>query len=124
MKETNFIDQNKDKWGELEELLKEDRKDPDKLTNLFVKVTDDLSYARTFYPNRFVRVYLNDLAQQLFCLLYKNKKCNRFLFVLFWKERVPDVMSSVRNELLAKKRRNKNTKHETLNKQKRVGFNV
>ncbi|MBL0103033.1 MAG: stage II sporulation protein M [Bacteroidetes bacterium] len=101
MKETNFIDQNKDKWGELEELLKEDRKDPDKLTNLFVKVTDDLSYARTFYPNRYVRVYLNDLAQQLFHLLYKNKKSGRNKFISFWTEQLPDIMYSVRKELLA-----------------------
>ena len=60
MKETNFIDQNKKKWKELEELLQEDRKDPDKLSNLFIQVSDDLSYARTFYPNRFVRLYLNN----------------------------------------------------------------
>ena len=40
MKETNFIDQNKKKWKELEELLQEDRKDPDKLSNLFIQVSD------------------------------------------------------------------------------------
>ena len=71
MKETNFIDQNKKKWKELEELLQEDRKDPDKLSNLFIQVSDDLSYARTFYPNRFVRLYLNNITQQLFYFLYK-----------------------------------------------------
>ncbi|MFN8165513.1 MAG: hypothetical protein U0X76_04920 [Bacteroidia bacterium] len=35
--------------------FKEERKDPDKLSSLFIKVSDDLSYARTFYPNRYVR---------------------------------------------------------------------
>ena len=100
MKETNFIDQNKDKWQELETLLKEERKDPDKLSSLFIKVSDDLSYARTFYPNRYVRVYLNDLAQQLFHSLYKNKKNKSNRFFLFWKEQLPDLMYSVRKELL------------------------
>jgi len=85
MKETHFIDQNKKKWKELEELLQEERKDPDKLSNLFIQVTDDLSYARTFYPNRYVRLYLNNIAQQLFYFIYKNKSSSRSGFVRFWK---------------------------------------
>ena len=76
MRETDFINQNKNKWAELEELLHEDVKDPDKLSSLFVQVTDDLSYSRTFYPNRSVRVYLNNIAQQVFYRIYKNKKEN------------------------------------------------
>ncbi len=99
MKETNFIDQNKKKWKELEELLQEDRKDPDKLSNLFIQVTDDLSYARTFYPNRFVRLYLNNIAQQLFYFVYKNKTANRSGFIRFWKEELPDLVYSARKEL-------------------------
>ena len=99
MKETNFIDQNKKKWKELEELLQEDRKDPDKLSNLFIQVSDDLSYARTFYPNRFVRLYLNNITQQLFYFLYKNKSANRSGFLRFWKEELPDLVYSARKEL-------------------------
>jgi uncharacterized membrane protein SpoIIM required for sporulation len=100
MKETHFIDQNKKKWKELEELLQEERKDPDKLSNLFIQVTDDLSYARTFYPNRYVRLYLNNIAQQLFYFIYKNKSSSRSGFVRFWKEELPDLIYSARKELL------------------------
>ncbi len=100
MKETHFIDQNKKKWKELEELLQEDRKDPDKLSNLFIQVTDDLSYARTFYPNRYVRLYLNNIAQQLFYFIYKNKSSTRSGFIKFWKEELPDLVYSARKELL------------------------
>ena len=66
MRETNFIKQKKDKWIELERTIQQVNPDPDKLNDLFVQITDDLSYSRTFYPNRSVRVYLNGLAQQIF----------------------------------------------------------
>ena len=66
MRETGFIKQNKEKWKEFEKTLNYKDKDPDKLNNLFIQITDDLSYSRTFYPNRSVRVYLNNLAQQIF----------------------------------------------------------
>ncbi len=54
MKETRFIAQNKEKWLDSENLLKESDKDPEKLSNLFTQVVDDLSYSRTYYPNRSV----------------------------------------------------------------------
>ena len=72
MRETHFIKQNKDKWKEFERILEFKEKDPDKLNDLFVQITDDLSYSRTYYPNRSVRVYLNNLAQQIFYSIYKN----------------------------------------------------
>ena len=56
MKETKFIEQNKEKWMEFEDMLRENRHDPEKLNDLFIQITDDLSYARTFYPNRSVRM--------------------------------------------------------------------
>ncbi len=56
MRETKFIEQNKEKWADFEQMLREDRRDPEKLNDLFVQITDDLSYARTFYPNRSVRM--------------------------------------------------------------------
>ncbi|NBP71109.1 MAG: stage II sporulation protein M, partial [Cytophagia bacterium] len=64
MKETRFIAQNKEKWQESERLLKESTKDPEKISTLFTQVVDDLSYSRTYYPNRSVRVYLNKIARE------------------------------------------------------------
>ena len=46
---------------------------PDELTKLFVEITDDLSYTRTFYNKRSVRVYLNYLSQLVFLKVNKNK---------------------------------------------------
>jgi uncharacterized membrane protein SpoIIM required for sporulation len=99
MRETDFIRQNKKKWLELEELLKEERKDPDKLSNLFIQVTDDLSYSRTFYPNRSVRVYLNNIAQQVFYSIYKSRKENTKKFIHFWKEELPQLVYEARRDL-------------------------
>ena len=100
MRETNFIKQNKQKWREFERTLESNRKDPDKLSNLFVQITDDLSYSRTFYPNRSVRVYLNNLAQKVFYSIYKNKKIRGRKFFSFWTNELPQIMFEARRDLL------------------------
>ncbi len=100
MREKNFIEQNKEKWKELEDLLKEKEKDPDKLTKLFIQVTDDLSYAKTYYPNRFIRLYLNGIAQRIFYILYSSRLSGGKKFINFWKEDLPRLIYSSRKVLL------------------------
>ncbi|MEW6470062.1 MAG: stage II sporulation protein M, partial [Bacteroidota bacterium] len=100
MRETSFIRQNKDKWQEFEKHLASDKKDPDKLSNLFVQITDDLSYSRTFYPNRSVRVYLNNIAQKVFQSIYRNRTSKRRRFAEFWKDELPATIWESRKELL------------------------
>ncbi len=92
MRETDFIDQNKEKWKELEQTLDGRNPSPEKLNDLFVQITDDLSYSRTFYTNRSVRVYLNGLAQRIFLLIYKNRKSHRHRLVTFWTEELPQLI--------------------------------
>jgi len=99
MRETKFIEQNKEKWTEFETLVKEKNKDPDRLNRLFVEITDDLSYSRTFYPNRSVRYYLNGLAQSLFHNIYKNRK-RKNRFTNFWTKELPQVIWESRREFL------------------------
>ena len=91
MRESKFIEQNKKKWARFEQILKLKKKDPDQLSELFVQITEDLSYSRTFYPNRSVRVYLNSLAQQVFSSIYKNTKPKFQRLLFFWKEELPQV---------------------------------
>jgi uncharacterized membrane protein SpoIIM required for sporulation len=92
MRETKFIAQKKAKWQELEGVLRDTDTDPDRLSDLFIQATDDLSYARTFYPNRSVRVYLNGLAQSLFLKIYQNKRLSLTYFATFFREELPDLM--------------------------------
>lgn len=100
MKETKFIEQNAEKWSEFEQMLRENRRDPDKLNELFIQVTDDLSYARTFYPNRSVRVFLNSMAQRVFHNIYKGKRFPVERLKLFWTEDLPKTMWETRRALL------------------------
>ncbi len=100
MKESSFINQNKENWKHYEKVLKEKSTKPDELNDLFIQVTDDLSYSRSFYPNRSVRVYLNGLAQQVFLKLYTNKKRKQSFIVKFFKEELPAILYAARKELL------------------------
>lgn len=99
MKESFFIRQNKDKWKKLEKHLEQSSKDPDKLVDQFIQVSEDLSIARTFYNNRSVRLYLNDLVRKLYTFVYKSRRSNRKDILLFWKEELPKMMWESRREL-------------------------
>ncbi len=99
MRETNFIKQNKEKWQELEQLMDQpQQQNPEKLHRLFVQITDDLSYSRTYYPNRSVRVYLNGLAQNIFKRLYKTRQEGWSKVKFFWMDELPMVIYNARAE--------------------------
>ena len=100
MKETRFIAQNKEKWQESENLLTQSEKDPEKLSNLFTQVIDDLSYSRTYYPNRSVRVYLNNIARAYFRHIYKHHRSKKNAFKAFWMEELPHIVYESRRPLL------------------------
>lgn len=100
MKETRFIAQNKEKWLESESLLKEKVKDPEKLTTLFTQVIDDLSFSRTYYPNRSVRVYLNRLGREFFNIISNHKKSKKNRFFHFWSDELPQIVYTCRRPLL------------------------
>ncbi len=100
MKETRFIAQNKEKWQESESLLREPQKDPEKLSDLFTQVIDDLSYSRTYYPNRSVRVYLNKIAREYFSIIYSQHRHKKNSFSHFWLDELPQIVYQGRRPLL------------------------
>jgi len=97
MREPLFVKQNTAKWTSFETVP---TNDPDELANRFIQVTDDLAYAKTFYPNSKTTLYLNGLAARLHQSIYKNKteKTNRF--VTFWKYELPLLFKVYQKELL------------------------
>lgn len=101
MKETDFIKQNKKKWARFEKLSSNKSNDPDEVSELFTEITEDLSYARTFYPRRSVRVYLNQLSQGVFTSLYRQRKQPIGNFIKFWVETVPLEVYRARRNMLA-----------------------
>lgn len=102
VREPAFLRQNKEKWLEFEQLLKQPQGrevNPDRLAELYIQLTDDLAYARTFFPKGQTVRYLNGLAAQTHLAIYKNKKTRRNRFVSFWTEELPLIMRNSYREL-------------------------
>ncbi|MDB2467207.1 stage II sporulation protein M, partial [bacterium] len=100
MKESEFIDQNKDKWLHFERVIKQSDSNPDELSDVFIQVTDDLSHSRSNYKNRSVRVYLNDLAGMIFDKLGKRKRLSFEVIKDFYLKEIPQLMYLARREML------------------------
>lgn len=101
MKEAAFIKQNKARWEEFERVVKnQQHAQPDKLAELFIQLTDDLSFARTQYPEGRTTNYLNSLASKVHLEIYKNKREESNRFITFWKYEVPGAMYETRKPLL------------------------
>lgn len=98
MKETRFIEQNKEKWAEYETLLGESAPDPEKVYQLFYSISDDLAFARTHYPNRSVRLYLNNLVRNLFRNVYAGRRLSWKSVAEFWKTDLPVALYQTRFE--------------------------
>ncbi|WP_372917591.1 stage II sporulation protein M [Salegentibacter sp.] len=75
MREAAFVRQNKDKWLKFESLLQNKTSPtPDELSALYIEVSDDLSYAQTFYPKSNTTAYLNGLAANAHRKIYHSRK--------------------------------------------------
>lgn len=98
MKETEFIRQNKDKWSKDESILHNKNAHPDDLTKAFSEITEDLSYARTFYSYRSVRIYLNRQAQYVYFKINK-KKISWARIKGFWSEELPKAMIDSKKDM-------------------------
>jgi len=100
MREAAFLRQNADRWKKFEQLLAARKgADPDQLADLFVQLTDDLSYARTNYPASKTTQYLNSLASKVHQAIYRNKRERKSAIFEFWKQGLPLTMFRARREL-------------------------
>lgn len=100
MRQAAFIKANREKWQEIDEETKAKEVSADKLAENFVELTDDLSYARTFYPRSQTVNYLNQLAGRYFISIYKYRKKEKGRFVRFWKQDLPLIMYKYRKNML------------------------
>ncbi|MGQ1785957.1 MULTISPECIES: stage II sporulation protein M [unclassified Saccharicrinis] len=90
MKEITFINRNKSRWQSFEENMKKgDKLNPDELADQFIQLTDDLAYARTFFPKSGTISYLNSLTVKTHQEIYKNKKEKSSRFKTFWLTELP-----------------------------------
>ncbi|TVZ09388.1 putative membrane protein SpoIIM required for sporulation [Cellulophaga sp. RHA_52] len=101
MREAAFVKQNKDKWTTFESVLaKKTEIDPNKLSDLYIEITDHLSYAKTFYPGSNTAFFLNSLASEAHQKIYKTKKEPKNRIISFWKTEFPTLFYHNRRELL------------------------
>jgi len=97
MREPLFVKQNSEKWKSFEQTP---ATDPDEVAERFIKITDDLAYAKTFYPQSKTTTYLNGLASTLHQSIYKNKTESSNRFLLFWKVELPLLFKTYEKQLL------------------------
>jgi len=97
MKEAAFVSKNSTKWKEMEE---SDNLTPDQVASHFIELTDELSFARTFYPGSKTESYLNQLTSLKFLRLYKNQKLHHGRFRSFWGKEIPLLIAEHKTQLL------------------------
>lgn len=90
MREASFVKQNKEKWIGFENALDNNVKiNPDDLASYYIQLTNDLSYAQTYYPDSKTLLYLNSLASQAHQKIYITKKESKNKIVSFWRDEFP-----------------------------------
>lgn len=101
MREASFLAQNEDKWKEIEKLLDTNTiLSADEASDLFVELTDDLSYAKTFYKDSTTTKYLNGLTLGVFQQINRNRKQRSNFFIDFWRYDLPKAMTQHHKTLL------------------------
>ena len=100
MQELIFINKNLSRWKKFEQAVEQKTKTtPDELASMFIQITDDLAYCRTFYPDTETEKYLNQLAGKVHYKIYKNKKESANAVFNFWKKELPLIFYQVRTYL-------------------------
>ncbi len=101
MREVIFIKKNKEKWAEYERFLQQPQPvDPMDLTHIYLDLTDDLSYAKTYYPQSQLIPYLNDLSGLAHRKIYKTKKESGSAIKRFYLHDFPLMFYQYRSYLL------------------------
>lgn len=101
MTEAAFTKINLRRWQEFETALaKPSGKDPDRLKELYLQLTDDLAYAETHFARGEITQYLHNLTAKVHKQVYVNKRENASRIVSFWKYEVPEIAFRHRKMLL------------------------
>jgi uncharacterized membrane protein SpoIIM required for sporulation len=101
MREASFVKQNKEKWIGFENALHNNAKiNPDDLASYYIQLTNDLSYAQTYYPESKTLLYLNSLASEAHQKIYVTKRESKNKIVSFWKYEFPLFFKQYHKTLL------------------------
>ena len=101
MREVAFIKQNKSKWLDFEQSLKEKSKsNPDELADLYIQLLNDLSFSQTYYPKSKTTIYLNFLVSQMYRKIYKTRRMEHNRVAYFFRNEVPSLIYQYRKQVL------------------------
>ncbi len=101
LNENTFIRRNSQYWKEADQIVRGNKPtDPDMLAHLFIRVNDDLAYARTCYPGSQTAKNLNQLAVKLHQKINISKKYNWRRIYHFFLYRYPLLLYKYRFFLL------------------------
>ncbi len=94
MKEISFINSNAERWQNFENIIDNplSLEKPDVIADLFIQITDDLSYSRAYFPQSRITQYLNSLASRTHQIIYRNKKEKTNQIVKFWLYDFPKII--------------------------------
>jgi uncharacterized membrane protein SpoIIM required for sporulation len=100
MNEIQFLHKNMKKWEAFEALLDNNNHiKPDEVSDMFISLTDDLAYSRTYFPNAKATQYLNQLTQKVHRIIYQNQPNNKNRIKTFWASEFPLLIYSSRKEI-------------------------
>ncbi len=101
MNEIQFLQKNMKKWEAYETLLDHEfHSNPDDLSDMFINLTDDLAFSRTFFPNAKATKYLNQLTQKSHRIISQNQPVNKGRIKAFWTSEFPLLIYDSRKEIL------------------------
>jgi len=101
VKEVVFLNKNANRWKEADKFISlKKNKNPDYYAELFIQITDDLAYAKTYFPDSPTEKYLNSLASKIHQAIYKTKKESSNRFASFWKIELPQELFRIRKYIL------------------------
>ncbi len=99
MREIDYIVENRSRWDRLEELLRKKRRNFSEireLGNLYLAVSDDLSFCQTQFPESDIRHYLNHLVRQCHALFFHREKTRLRTVVAFFSTDFPKLLFELR----------------------------
>ena len=99
MREAQFLKKNAEKWKQYETEVNH-FDNPDTFADRFIELTDDLAYARTFYPKSNTSAYLNGVTSLFHQKIYKNKKEKSGRIASFWQFELPWLFKQYHWQLL------------------------
>jgi uncharacterized membrane protein SpoIIM required for sporulation len=102
MREAQFIAQRADDWKDLEKRLNAvEKHEADQIANAFIRLTDDLAFAQTYYPKSKTTQYLHQLSSKTHRIIYRNRAEDKGRFKRFMQYEVPLAVKASHPQLLA-----------------------